>query len=218
MTREKCFELVNTFVFLPCKYKFVIMKKGLIIIGMIGLLWECSTDPGYMNLNESRECIGVESRSGISPPRNYLDSFEMAIEDIKALFFFQTDYTFIYLKNLSFQPVPVMLRVIKTTKEGIFYFNEDKIREYDMNGLLLIALHEWYHLLRGCGKDERDHPQMMVDPEYLMWIQVLFNVDEAIAKYFLYIGFEDTDMYESLSGLEKDLVDWVKRNYHIKKR
>ena len=65
------------------------MKKGLIIIGMIGLLWECSTDPGYMNLNESRECIGVESRSGISPPRNYLDSFEMAIEDIKALFFFK---------------------------------------------------------------------------------------------------------------------------------
>lgn len=58
---------------------------------------------------------------------------------------------------------------------------------------------------------------MKVDDIYHRWIQIIFGCDKDLAKYFVYIGFEDTWMYKSLSDDEKEIVENIKINYRIKK-
>ena len=58
---------------------------------------------------------------------------------------------------------------------------------------------------------------MLTDVVYHRWIQRIFGCRENLAKYFVYIGFEDTEKYKALSDEEKMLVELIKGNFRIKK-
>ena len=174
-------------------------------------------DDAILSMDEEK--IGLTSNSVIPPPitNNFVDSFRFAFESVQIIFNLETEYEHWYLDNQLTQMDPVVVITRPQFLLRQFYIKKEKIREYDWNGYLLIALHEWYHIEYGCGDNERDHERMLTDVVYHRWIQRIFGCRDNLAKYFVYIGFEDTEKYKALSDEEKMLVELIKGNFRIKK-
>lgn len=58
---------------------------------------------------------------------------------------------------------------------------------------------------------------MLIDPIYHEWIRETFQCPQEIVKYFVYIGLEGTEIWNSLNNDEKFLVEIIKEEYNIKK-
>lgn len=195
------------------------MKKYISIIVIIGFMYGCEDSFDYSTLNIGKENTNFTSYSVIPPPitTSFVDSFRFAIESIQIKFNLETEYEHNYLDSQLEQIGPVVVITRPQYLLRYFYLKKEKIREYDWNGYLLIALHEWYHIEYGCGENERDHERMLTDVSYHRWIQEIFGCREDIAKYFVYIGFEDTERYNTLSNEEKAIVEKIKVDFKIKK-
>lgn len=195
------------------------MRRCIFIIIVMGFMWECTRSPDEFAIETSGEEMTLSSWGGIPPQgvRDFLDSFRFAFEYIQTTFEWESGYSNEYYDNQGEQAEPLVLKINLTQLVREFYIKKEKIREYDWNGFLLIALHEWYHIQYGGSSNDEDHERMKVDDIYHRWIQIIFGCDKDLAKYFVYIGFEDTWMYKSLSDDEKEIVENIKINYRIKK-
>jgi|GEM_PF-1186235 hypothetical protein len=195
------------------------MKKSVFIITVICLIWECTAPPEEVESGIIQEETELLSRAWISPPRGgtVLDSFKQAFEGFKAVYEFSCG-TIDYCINIG-EPLyaPVIMTFGKESLSISFMIERSKIREYAWNGYLLIALHEWYHILYNCGNNDTDHRNMLEDPVYHRWIRETFQCPQEIVKYFVYIGMEGSEMWNSLSYDEKLLVERIKKEYYIKK-
>ena len=195
------------------------MKKYIFIIAIVSFIYGCEKTFNYAILGINEEKIGLTNNSVIPPPatNSFVDSFRFALESIQMKFHLETEYKHIYIDNQTEQVAPVVVVTRPQYLLRQFYIKKEKIRVYDWNGYLLIALHEWYHIEYGCGDNEIDHERMLTDIFYHRWIQEIFGCSEYIVKYFVYIGFEDTEKYKALSDEEKATVERIKVDFKIKK-
>ena len=117
------------------------------------------------------------SRVWINPPYGgtFLDSFKQAFEGFKAVYEFSCGSIEYYEYVDPTINVPVTMIFGRESLIITFMIKRDKIREYAWNGYLLIALHEWYHVLYGRGNNATDHMSLLEDPVYHRWIEETFQ-------------------------------------------
>ena len=184
----------------------------------INLIWKCTSIPDNIEYESEQKVAPLQGRANILAPAggNFRDSFEMAFEGIQIKFNLEVTFQIKIYESLMVQEFPVV--VYRQNSLVRIFVKKEEIRKYSWNGYCLIALHEWYHLvLAKKGTNEDEHKQMLEDPLYHRWIQEVFGCDEYLAKYFVYIGLEDSDMYKALHESEKKLIEWIKKDYNIMK-
>lgn len=195
------------------------MKKSIFVLAVICLIWECTAPLEEVVPRIIQEEVGLLSRGWVNPPHGgtFLDSFKQAFEGFKAVYEFSCGRIEYYEYVDPSINVPVTMIFGGEPLMITFMIRKNKIREYAWNGYLLIALHEWYHILYNCGNNDTDHRNMLEDPVYHRWIRETFQCPQEIVKYFVYIGMEGSEMWNSLSYDDKLLVERIKKEYHIKK-
>lgn len=97
--------------------------------------------------------------------------------------------------------------------------NRKLLQAYGWNGILLIALHEWFHLYMAFTlNNEEGHEAMIAEnSEFIFWIQRVFNCSDNEARYLAYVGMENTAPYERLLEEEKKYVIKVAQKYNVLK-
>lgn len=198
------------------------MKKiytVIIIICSVFFFDSCSTE---INDSISGEKIIVNSRSMTPPPpgSTCVDSLMSAMHHAWLVSGLGLDST---LNPLNFTYIwndtqDVVVQMVFWKHGAHIFVNRQLIRQYTWQGYLLIALHEWFHFYKGVGlSNDEGHVRMITDPLYHLWIRETFNCSDWVIQRLVYVGMENTPIYEALPEEIKREIEWCIEEYNIKK-
>ena len=165
---------------------------------------------------ENMEFAGVN----ISPP-DYIKAFQdalagvirEAIDDFPPELVYDKSWaTYEYDNDI---PAIVMLRYEEKYR---FLLNGERLLEEGYTpdkGMLLIALHEAFHLKLGSGMSNTEgHDIMLESPEYHRWIKKYLGCRTlAEARTLALLGTEE---YQRLTDEQKEFVQFVAESYYVK--
>ena len=186
------------------------MKKRFLayafVISLFGIV-SCSKENSECVLEEF-ELKNNTTLLSINPPKIFLDSLQTAFyEVIKKIRCDDPNVanTYDFVRDMTGNAV-VQLDIPGRT----FHVNAELIREYTWNGFLLIALHECFHIygVRNASNEEA-HEAMVESSLYKLWLEWVFGPN---SWYLVYVGLENTSLYENLPEDTKgDIKNCIKK-------
>ena len=122
---------------------------------------------------------------------------------------------FVYICNDNLDAV-VKVPLIKPYHVSV---NRRLLKAYDWKGILLIALHEWFHIYMAFTSNNEEAHEIMVaeNSEYILWIQRVFNCPYNDAKCLAYVGTENTAPYERLTKEQQKNIEDIAKKYNVLK-
>ena len=193
------------------------MRKHLEYIYILGIF--CFLQSCTQEIKIVGGIVQVQIESYVFPPRagNCLDSLKSAFENAAQVSGYGETHFNSDLFSIAYNPQnDFVVRVDMNRYPIKIWVNKRLIRQYNWNGYLLIALHEWYHIyLHPKIDNDIAHATMVNSQEYHRWIAETLNCTLEAARWLAYIGTENTPVYDSLTWAEKMVVEDCKKMYNI---
>ena len=151
----------------------------------------------------------MEEMMMINPPpgcQTCLDSLFAALNHVVTLMEMRTTINGYSIFQMNYSTDDdAIVRVDINNMPYRFWVSRNLIRRYSWKGYLLIALHEWFHILYGLLNEE-GHRIMAYDTEFWRYLAKAVGCDLTTARWLAFSGMENTEAYESLSAADKAKV------------